>query len=98
MIPGSIAEYGESTFGLATVSSIAVSGFCANRRSTSRWPWPAPISRILRTVIGAPSCDLHAQHHAAVLVLEVVAVEHPGLRPREGMVKIDGDAHRLARP
>src|SRR4029450_11529805 len=97
MIPGSIAEYGHSAFGLASVRSMPRSGFCANRSSTSRWPWPDPINRILRTVI-AVSSDLHPQHHSAILVLEVVAVKHPGLRPWKRMAKIDRDAHRFPWP
>ena len=42
--------------------------------------------------------DLHPQHHSAVLVLEVVAVEHPCLSSGERVAKIDGDADRLAGP
>src|SRR4029453_2485501 len=61
------------------------------------WPWPDPINRILRTVI-AVSSDLHPQHHSAILVLEVVAVKHPGLRPWKRMAKIDRDAHRFTWP
>src|SRR5215472_4691378 len=41
---------------------------------------------------------LHPEHHAAVLVLEVVAVEHIGLVPRERAGEVDCHPHALARP
>src|SRR5690348_14021519 len=53
-----------------------------------------------RSCDGDPLRVAHAErdHHALVLVLEVVAVEHVGLRAREALREIDRDAHAFAGP